>query len=415
MTAERIISDVNRRQLRGGKSFIHDAPAHVPAIFGSGGEVVWAEGESLLVVGPQGVGKGTLIQQLALRRAGVATGNLIGYAVEPDPERLTLYLALDRPKQIARSLKRMVADALDLGLFMVWEGPLPFDLVKRPEALAEFVLEVGELAERPVGTVCIDSLKDVASKLSSDEVGGAINRAIGGLIGLQIEVVAAHHQRKATSENKKPTSLADVYGSTWLTAGTGSVILLWGEPGDPVVEMTHLKQPAEEVGPLELHHDHKRGVTTRRDRPDAWTVLQGAWTTGVSATDVAEAVYGSASRAQREKARRRLERFVEEEKAVKIEPSKAGDPALYRPTARKGRVTPRDPARDPSRDGHGRSRTPTDTGHAPLTLLNSSPPPIRGEGERDRDDDDGDARLTAVVGADDVARAERIAAEGEGR
>lgn len=384
MSAARIISDVNRRQLRGGESFVHDAPAHVPAIWGSGAEVPWSEGESLFIVGPQGVGKGTLTQQLALRRAGVVSGELLGYPVEADTERLTLYLALDRPKQIARSLKCMVDGALDLGALMVWEGPLPFDLVKRPEALAEFVLEVGELAERPVGTVCIDSIKDVASKLSSDEVGGAINRALAGVVGLQIEVVANHHQRKATGENKKPTALSDVYGSTWITAGAGSVILLWGEPGDPVVEMTHLKQPAEEVGPLELHHDHEHGVTTRRDRLDAWSVLQGAWTTGVSASDVAEAVYGGASPAQREKARRRLEKFVENGHALKIEPTKTSDPALYRPTERNGGVRVREGSREGARAGSRPSRKPVDTAHAPLTLLDSSPPYVVGEGERER-------------------------------
>jgi hypothetical protein len=47
---------------------------------------------------------------------------------------------------------------------------------------------------------------------------------------------------------RKPTP-DDVYGSTWLTAGTGSVILLNGEPGDPIVIMHHLKKPVAEGGP----------------------------------------------------------------------------------------------------------------------------------------------------------------------
>ena len=52
----------------------------------------------------------------------------------------------------------------------------------------------------------------------------------------------------------KPKRLADVYGSRWLTAGMGSVLLLWGEPGDLVVEVRHLKQPV-------------RGGRPVRDRP----------------------------------------------------------------------------------------------------------------------------------------------------
>jgi hypothetical protein len=60
-----------------------------------------------------------------------------------------------------------------------------------------------------------------------------------------------------------------VYGSTWLTSGLGSVIVLDGKPGDPTVELRHLKQPAEPVGPLTLRHDHTAGVTVLFDnRPD---------------------------------------------------------------------------------------------------------------------------------------------------
>src|SRR5947209_7426121 len=81
----RIISDVNRRQLRSGKDFILAAPDHVPAIFGRSQEVLWAEGESMFIVGPPAVGKGTLLQQAALRRAGVLDGDLIGFPVKADP------------------------------------------------------------------------------------------------------------------------------------------------------------------------------------------------------------------------------------------------------------------------------------------------------------------------------------------
>ena len=105
----------------------------------------------------------------------------------------------------------------------------------------------------------------MAAPLSNDDVGSAVNRAIAGVIAQEIEFAGNHHQRKATSENKKPTSLNDVFGSVWITAGAGSVILLWGEAGDPIVELTHLKQPADEVGPLELrprppprHHNPPR-------------------------------------------------------------------------------------------------------------------------------------------------------------
>ena len=208
-----------------------------------------------------------------------------------------------------------------IGRLAVWKGPLPFNVVKEPEKRALFVGDVEEMLGTPVGTVCVDSLKDLAPALSSDEVGAAIGRAIGGVIARDIEAVVSHHQRKGTGENKKPKSLDEVYGSTWIRAGAGRVVLLWGDPGDPIVELTHLKQPAAEVGPLDLAHDHERGVTTRVDRLDAWMVLQGATNGGTMAAAVAEVIFRTAkpTRPQVEKARRKLEKYVKDGAAVKIE------------------------------------------------------------------------------------------------
>lgn len=375
-----VISDAGRRQIVTGKQFVLDAPDHVPAIFGADREVLWAEGESLLIVGPQGVGKTTLMQQLALRRAGVLTGELLGYPVAPDSQ-LVLYLALDRPQQIARSFKRMVtaADGDRLARLIAWKAPLPFNVVKAPETLLTFVHEIAKAAGAPIGTVYIDSLKDIASPLSNDDVGAAINRAIGGIIAEGIEVCASHHQRKATNENRKPTSLSDVFGSTWITAGAGSVLLLWGEPGDPIVQLTHLKQPAEEVGPLEIAHDHQHGATSRRDTLDAWTVLHGATTTGVTAADVALAVYGpNPSKAQVEKARRKLDRYAKDGHAEKIPARQPSDPTTYRPTGTvRGREASREGVTAPSRTLTNGSVEP----HAPLTHASvSAPHPLKGGG-----------------------------------
>lgn len=408
------ISDATRRQLIDGKQFVLDAPDHVPAIMGHGREILWAEGESLLICGPQGVGKTTLLQQAAFRRAGILDGELIGLPVTPD-DASTLYLALDRPKQIGRSFRRMVGEAQEqaLGRLLVWSGPLPFNLVKAPELFAEFVQEAAEIIGKPIGTVCIDSIKDMASPLSSDEVGAAVNRALGGAVAQGIEVAASHHQRKATGENKKPTSLDDVFGSAWITAGAGSVVLLWGKPGDPIIELIHLKQPAEEIGPLELEHDHEHGITTRRDRPDAWTVLQGATLGGVTAANAAEAIYGpKPDRAQVEKARRKLEKLVTDEHAVKVEAKQKGEPTLYRPVALNSRVTPRDPPRDPLTRPSRTSRNPGNTSHATLTEPVIVPhPPLRGVGHDERDSPS-DAELQAILGdPDEIEDAEALAAE----
>ena len=119
-----------------------------------------------------------------------------------------------------------------------------------------------------VDTVFVDSLKDVAVGLADDETGSNVNAEHQRLIAAGIELVPLHHQRKASGDNKKPKKLDDVYGSTFLTAGCGSVILLWGQAGDPIVELRHLKQPAGEVGPLTLIHDHARGEIHIHDPVD---------------------------------------------------------------------------------------------------------------------------------------------------
>jgi replicative DNA helicase len=393
-----------RLQLRNGREFVLDAPTTVPAIWGRERDVIWSAGEPLLICGPQGVGKSTLLQQLVLARIGVAiAADVIGYPVAR-AQRRVLYLAADRPRQIARSLRRMVSEADAQTLedqLIVWEGPLPFNFVKQPELLAEWV------AEADAGDLYIDSLKDIASPLSSDEVGSAYNRAVGAVIAAGVEVAANHHQRKATAENRKPTSLADVYGSTWITSGAGSVVCLWGQPGDPLVEFIHLKQPAEEVGPFDLEHDHERGRTTRRERPDAWTLLQAATLGGIAAKDAAAALYDNPTKAQIEKTRRRFERFVKDGHAVRADPTGKFADVLYRPTVPNGRVTDRDEPRDEARAQHAPARKPENNRHATVTHRHADhrvTSPLKEWGERDGHNDRPDDNGNRPLNDDEIVR-----------
>jgi len=136
----------------------------------------------------------------------------------------------------------------------------------------------------------VDSLKDLAPKLSDDEVGSRVNSARQELLARGVQVFEVHHQRKEQRGQGAPKRLADVYGSRWLTAGAGSVVLLWGEPGDLVVELRHLKQPAEDVGPLFVLHDHVRGSSALLEHVSLETALANA-VHGLTVKDTAELMF----------------------------------------------------------------------------------------------------------------------------
>jgi 5S rRNA maturation endonuclease (ribonuclease M5) len=346
----------------GGGVFVFDTPAEVTAIWGSGQEVFWASGEPLMIPAPPGVGKTTLAQQLVLRRIGLRRELLLGQPVAVGQKRV-LYIAADRPQQAARSLRRMVREdereALDERL-TVWRGPLPFDLLKDLSQLATFTESHG------ADTLIIDSLKDIVMKLASDEVGSAVNMAIQECIARGIEVVSQHHQRKPSEGNREPRKLDDVYGSVWLTAGQGSVILLWGEAGDPIVRLRHLKSPAEEIGPLELEIDFDRGAIDIRRQSGLLGILRAA-PEGLSVKDAAVELFGSAKvrPADLEKARRMLDKLVKSGLAVRVDQLLGLSESLYQA------VTPCDPDRDPSRGGHAENganaENPTATGDPGVT------------------------------------------------
>jgi replicative DNA helicase len=298
------------RLLRGG-AFILDQPADIPAVWrgAARGGTAWAVGEGLMIVGPDGVGKTTVMQQVSLGRIGLRE-RVLGMQLTDD-ERPLLYLALDRPTQIARSFARMVTqedrEVLDRRL-IIWKGPPPFDIVKNPRALADFAEQQG------VGTVVIDSLKDLAFKLTDDEVGGKVNAAFQHVLAREIELLCGYHQRKAQAGGGTPKKLADVYGSRWLTAGMGSVFMLWGEAGDLEIECLHLKQPDEELGPWKLLHDHAAGKTVIVDQINLLELVTARGNDGLTSDQAAALIFDSATPSRNEiaKARRQLEKLTEQ-------------------------------------------------------------------------------------------------------
>jgi replicative DNA helicase len=254
------------------------------------------------------VGKTTVAQQLILRRIGIGPPELLGQPVAVTDNKV-LYLPMDRPQQAGRSLRRMVSETDRDQLaerLAVWRGTLPIDIVRDPGSLATFALDRG------ADTLVIDGVKDLAPKLSDEETGMAIHKSWQLCLEQGIEVLGLHWPRKAQADNSKPKALADVYGSRWITAGCGSVILLWGNAGDPIVRLEHLKQPADQVGPLELLHDNHAGTTTVIDTKDVVEIVKAHIGPPPTARQVAAVMFGKTTpdTNQVEKARRRLNAAV---------------------------------------------------------------------------------------------------------
>jgi replicative DNA helicase len=297
-----------QQRLIAGDEFVLDMPIELPVVWGgASGTVAWAQGEPTMICGPDGTGKTTLAQQIALARAGLRE-RVLGMRVAADG-RPVLYLALDRPAQAARSLARMVTEEDRPALrerLLVWRGPLPFDVAKTPHALADFAESNG------AGTVVIDSLKDLAHKLSDDEVGSAVNSAMQELVARGIETLPLHHPRKPQQNSGPPNKLADIYGSRWIVAGMGSIFMLTGDAGDPIVKLTHLKPPFDPLPPYKLQHDHDRGHTKIIERVDLLELARLSGETGLTVIDAAVALYDTEkpNASEIEKARRQLGKLV---------------------------------------------------------------------------------------------------------
>ncbi len=293
-----------------GATFVLSAPEKIPAVWGRDDEVLWPEGESLMIAGGLGLGKTTLAGLLV--RALLFGGEVLGLPVLPAGEPI-LYLAMDRPRQIARSMRRQFTEQHQARLkdrLIVWRGPLVEDLAKRPELLME-------LAERfGAGHVFIDSMKDAAIGLSDDEVGAAYNRARQLLIAEDRQLCELHHLVKRATG-----SADDVYGSRWLTAGCGSLIVLTGEPGDPVVSFQHRRPPAAEVGPYQLLSYQNTGEISICHSIDLIELARAvADSGGLAAKAAACALFEKKEpdRNEIEKARRKLDSLTKRDRLIQV-------------------------------------------------------------------------------------------------
>lgn len=308
-----------------GAAFVLDHPDTIDALWGHGDDVLWARGETLLIAGPSGVGKTTLGQRLTLARIGIAHPEALGYPVQPAARGL--YLAMDRPAQARRSLARMVSEAdrplLEQQL-AVWKGPPPRQVVDNPRVLLELARQAR------ADFVVVDSVKDTAVGIAKDEVGSAVNASLQELLADEVDVLALHHIRKTdhAGAGKEPQTIDEIYGSTWITSGAGSVISLWGAPGDPIVSFKHMKQPAGEVGPYKLRHGQDAGDIEIWHGIDIMQSLLHSGRHGMTASALATMLFphesGKNSQSEIEKARRRLDRMVGDGLAVRTDPNGSG-------------------------------------------------------------------------------------------
>lgn len=314
-----------RVRVHRGDEFVLDLPPLPPILWGLDGQTLWIEGEALLLVGGDGVGKSTIGQQLVCALIGLRKG-FLGYPVKPFPTGRVLYLAMDRPAQIGRSFARMVAetdrDALHDRLAF-WSGPLPIDPLSHPTALADWIAETfGD----DIVAVVADSYKDLVPGISEDKPGSQLNLAMQEVLARGIQWIGLHHQRKPASDRTGDYTLADVYGSRWLTAGAGSVFMILGDAGDSTVELRHVKQPMEVVGPLLVTHDHARGVSTRRT---AHATVSGVLMTSegqrFTVNELCEEVYGGVDVRLRKRVERELRRLdADPESGVSVEKGARG-------------------------------------------------------------------------------------------
>lgn len=287
-------------------------------LWGEDDDILWAEGEALMIVGGMGLGKTTLAGMLVRGLLGLENSVLDLPVLKQD--KPILYLAMDRPRQIRRSFRRQFKefnrDKIE-GRLIVRPGPPIMDIAICPPLLARMADEVG------AGVVFVDSLKDAVVGLSEDATAAAYNRARQALLARGINICELHHTRKTTKDSSG--GIDEVFGSTWLASGAGSVIILSGQPGDPVVKFRHAKQPALEVGPFQLNHDSEIGeLTVVPVKIHDLFIEAGA--DGVTAKAAAIRLYDSfaPSDAETKRAARHLDKLVKRKFLIKVEGQRGG-------------------------------------------------------------------------------------------
>jgi hypothetical protein len=310
-----------------------DAQGPPPAVWGGGSDVLWSSGEALIIEADIGVGKTTLGGLLV--RALLFGGEVLGQPVKQlAPGQRVLYLALDRPDQIKRSLSRQFTPEQRAALrdrLVVWGKPLPADPAENPNVLRD----LSEFLDAAV--VVVDSLKDAAVGLSDERVAAAYNGARKRLLATGRQLVELHHLTKGGTD----------YGSVFIPAEAGSIVRLSGRASGTTGTLTHRKSPAHIVGPLKVVHDRDHGeidlraatapaTGTEAQKDKAATVEKNLveWVRshgreGVTAASGGVYLYRSGEWGNVEKARRVLDKHAVSGELVRVEGARGGLPTRW--------------------------------------------------------------------------------------
>ncbi|MFJ3772478.1 AAA family ATPase [Streptomyces sp. NPDC090075] len=320
-----------RDQTSNGWDFLSPDDADEPPLWGNADvAALWQSGESLFIFGPPGAGKSTLAHLVVFGCLGLLD-DVLGFPVTDDGHKV-LYLAMDRPKQIKRAMRRLVRPEHEQTLterLIIHRGPLPVNITngKHRDHLRDWALSEG------IGTIVVDSIKDVLPNASDEEAAGHYNQARQSCLAAGVEWIELHHNRKANGMNREPNTLEDVYGSRWLTAGAGSVISLWqDEPGSPVVSLRHIRTAGEKWRDTTLILDSAEG-TLNVESEITLEDFAASHRQGFTVAEAASALHGpKVTKGQRENVRSKIKR-MEKRGALEIMPG-TDDPFVeihYRP------------------------------------------------------------------------------------
>lgn len=207
----------------------------------------------IVVVSGPGVGKTQLSLQFAI--SCVLGRDFLKW--KPTRKQRILFLSLEMghaalkhfTSDMAQRYSETDLEELDRHLKIAPIGePLPLD-----NELGRTWLDAIIEEYKPDGII-IDSMGKVSnSSLTDEEKIKTLNAFYARLkkkYGVFIFFI--HHNRKATDNNKKPTTLDDVYGNQYIAAETSTALNLWRTKdmrgSEPVIEITELKNRLSRMG-----------------------------------------------------------------------------------------------------------------------------------------------------------------------